>query len=932
MIYIWRLIFLSALPLLCFFESCGEGKLKIDPAVRMGVLENGMTYFIRANDFPEKRASFYIIRNVGALVEDENQNGLAHFLEHMAFNGTRHFPGKGIIRMLENYGVASGNSVNAYTSYNETVYNLSNVPSGNEMLLDSCLLVLRDWADGLTLEEEEIDAERNVILEEARQGRNADFRLRQQTMPVLAAGSQYAVRNIIGSEKVIRDFPYDVLHDFYRDWYRTDLQAVVIVGDFDPGRMEQKVKRVMSGIPAVENVRPRPFYEIPSHEDVRYVLATDPEASRTNLALNILHEACRPGQKDGHYLKEQLAINLYNTMMRGRINEMGRKGNAPFLSAGSGIYPFVRGYDLYTISVTPKPGLEEEAFKLVYRETERVRQQGFTEAEFDRTRNSFLDRLEQSMNSSSRTSNEDYVQAIQEYFLEGEPLLADGDYYRLMISLLKEVDLQEVSDLAQRYLGRKNMTFTVTAPANGEKHLAKEELLQIMDDVTAENLSAWTEQSASTCLLNGDLPGGKLVSEKKIPDIKAVEWTLSNGATIIFRKSYLERGQVLLTARSKGGYSLYEREDIPAALYLPEWLAASGIGDMDASSFTKYMSGKQAGCDIALGEFSEKLNGGSTVKDVETLLQLVYMRFERPRFDETAFHIGMERARMAVAGMERNPEKIMRDSITAIMNNYHPRIVEMNEQTLGSITPEQMEHIYRERFSNASDFVFFIVADMEEKRLLPLVEKYIGSIPGNGKKEQIRDCGIRGPQGNLEKEIRLPFANEKATVLARYTKEMKNTPANEVYFSILASALESRLNERLREQDGGTYGVSVMPGGTKEPYESFYLSVSFDCEPGNAARMRKGLEEVMGDFCKTGPSMDEVKKLARNMLLEEDQAKMHNDYWMEVIYAWKIDGIDISAPENYRNILKTVRPEDIRAFAGELIGHGNQVVLTFRPE
>ncbi|MEG2340235.1 MAG: insulinase family protein [Odoribacter sp.] len=928
---ILRWIGLSFLTLLAFMPCYGEGGLKMDAAVRYGKLENGMTYFIRQNKYPEQRASFYIVRNVGSLVEADDQNGLAHFLEHLAFNGTRNFPGKGIVNMLENHGVVFGHNINAYTSYNETVYNLSDVPSVDKRLMDSCLLVLRDWADGLLLSEEEIDAERGVILEEARQGRNADFRLRQKTMAVLAQGSQYAKRNIIGSEEVVKNCAYERIRSLYRDWYRTDLQAVVIVGDVDVDWMEKQVKEVMGSIPAILNPSPRLFYEIPEHTDVRYVLATDPEASRTNIAVNILHRACPPEGKDEAYIREEIITNLYNGMLRARIAECGREEGCPFLSAGSGLYPFMRGYSIYTVSATSKPGQETQAFERVWRETERVKQLGFTRDEFERAKTNLLARLDQMKKNEDRISNEDYARSIQEYFLEKEPLLSNADYYSLASEIIRKSGVKDLAGLTAKWLTRKNMVITITAPTGDEKHLDQEGVLAIMDKVEREKAEVWTVQKTEKTLLKGTLSGGTVKNIKKIPEIGAVEWQLSNGAKVVFRKSYYERGQILLTARSNGGFSLYEREDLPSAYYLSEWMMASGIGEVDIAGFSRLMTGKQAGCDIVLNEYTEKLNGGSTVKDLECLLQLVYMRFERPRFDETAFRSGIERVKLSMAGQENNPERILQDSLSRIMKNYHPRVVMMNQQTLKEVDPVRMERIYRERFSNASDFTFFIVGDIEERVLQPLVEKYIGSITGTGKSEIWRDNGVRGPQGKLQREISIPQTNDKAVVVMKYEKEIKNTPQREICLSLLTTILENRLNERLREQEGGTYGVHITAGGTKIPYESFSIMVNFDCSPKNAVQMKEAVEMAVSEICQSGVTMDEVKKITRSMLLEEEQEKTQNGYWMDVIQAYYVDGLNIDAPENYRNIVKRVQPEEVKTFAQELLDKANIVDVTFKP-
>ena len=500
-----RTFFLSV----CLFLGLGsygqvdlQRPLPADPNTVVGKLPNGITYYIRHNEEPKDRASFYIIRNVGALLENDDQNGLAHFLEHMAFNGTKNFPGKGIITTLEKYGVTFGGNINAYTAQNETVYNISAVPATDVRLLDTCLLILHDWSYYLTLDGDEIDAERGVISEEWRTRRTPQFRLLAQTLPVLFKDSKYAERDVIGDLDIIKNFKHQTIRDFYREWYRTDLEAIAVVGDFDVARMEQRVKEIFSSIPTVENPKPRPFFEIPGHEEIYYCLATDKEVQQSSVSITTILPGMKAEEKQTHqYLKSNLLVTLCNSMIGARIGELMQQPNPPFLGGSIGFGGFMRGYDSYDISVTAKPNGEAEALEAILTENERVRRYGFTPTELERVKTNLLVGLESSYKVKDRTPNESFIKSMQAHFLEQKPMVSFDYYYDFMTRLIPTITVEDVNAKFAEGNVAHNRTVVVSGPSEGVTHLTREEVLAVMDKVAQSEIAPYQDEMVGGCLL-----------------------------------------------------------------------------------------------------------------------------------------------------------------------------------------------------------------------------------------------------------------------------------------------------------------------------------------------------------------------------------------------------------------------------------------------
>lgn len=910
-----------------------QDPLPQDPNVVVGKLPNGITYYLRHNEEPKNRASFYIIRNAGSLLENDDQDGLAHFLEHMAFQGTKNFPGKGIITTLEKYGVAFGRNINAYTAHNETVYNLSSVPTNDPSLLDTCVLILHDWSYYLTLDDQEIDNERGVISEEWRTRRTSGFRMQKQMFPVLFKGSQYAIRDVIGSLDVIKNFKYQTIKDFYHKWYRTDLEAIAIVGDFDIKEMEQRVKDIMSKVPAIENPTPRPFFEIPSHDEIYYCLATDKEAQSSSISITTVLPEAPAAERNTHaYLKDNIVSSFYNSMISSRISEIMQQANPPFLGGDIGYGGFVRGYNSYNVSTTAKPNQEDIALESILTENERVKRFGFTTTELERVKTNMLVGLESAYKEKDKTDNESYIQEMQNHFLEQSPMIDFEYYYQFAKQIIPTITIEEVNAKAKEWNTDKNRTIVVSGPSEDAKHLTREEVLAIMDKVSKADIQPYQDAVNNASLINEELTGSKVVKTKRLPEFNAVEWTLGNGAKVVFRKADYDKDAVSLSSYSKGGTSLYDIDMLPSAANAASFTRNFGVGEFDAITLKKLLTGKMASCSASIGGMSEAVSGSSTPKDFETMLQLLYLRFEKPRFDQEVFESIMNRNRAMLPNMLKNPQKIMQDSMQQIMTNYNPRSLIYNEKYLDQISLEKIEQVYRDRIKDASDFTFFIVGNIDEDVVKPLVEKYIGSLKSENRKETWRDNQVRGPKGKTVKEIELALETPKSTVITNFSKDMKYSIYHNICNNILQGILDLRYTENIREKEGGTYGVGVEAGSIREPYSNYSMTMSFDCDPAKANHLKSLIYAEIDKIMKEAPTQEEMNKIISNMKKNREQSKNHNGYWMNVIYGYYVNGVNSNDPKNFDNIINKLTPKDIQKFARALFKDADIVDIIFKPK
>jgi zinc protease len=904
-----------------------------DPTFRIGKLPNGMTYYIRHNEEPKQRASFYIIQNVGALLENDDQNGLAHFLEHMAFNGTKNFPDKGILNMLEKHGVAFGRNINAYTAFTETVYNLSDVPVSAPGLVDSCLLVLHDWSHYLTLSDKEIDAERGVIVEEWRTRRTAGFRMQRAMFPVLFKDSKYAVRDVIGDSAIIRHFKYDTLRKFYHDWYRTDLQCIAIVGDINVDAVEKSIKDQFTSIPAVENPIPRVDFPVPTHKETRFVQIKDKESPQYSVSIYIKHPTPKLEAKDLAYYREVYAIRpLFNAMMGTRITELLQKGVPPFTFCSVSFSGFVRGYNTMMVNASAKPDQEDVALKAIYTEAQRLARYGFTQGELDRAKLNLLSQTETRWKQRDKISNDNYVRDVQQHFLENEPLTSIDFDWQMLQKLLPTVTIEELSAKAKQWIVPENRVIVVMGPdKENAKLLSEPEALAIINEVEKSDIKPYEDTKVSSSLIDKPLKGSAVVKTTPLPQFKAVEWTLANNAKVVYRLADYEKDNVMVRGISPGGYSLLPVTELSSAMMLPQFMGMFGVGDFDATTLKKMLTGKIVNLNAGLSNLDETLSGSAAPKDFETMMQLLYLQFEKPRFDKEAFQAMKGRFAGMVANLANNPQKVMSDTLQLILTNHNIRTKLLTPAMIDEISLEQMEKIYRERIADAGDFTFFIVGNLEEEKVKPLVEKYIGSLTDLPRKENWKDNNIIGPKGKTVREIPITMQVSKATVFVNFKKLNPYTPKENMMMSILKGVLDLRYTEEIREKEGGTYGVSVMASNSHFPKQEKTLQLMFDAEPERSAHLKSILYSEIDKIVANGPTAEDLDKVVKNLLKNREQNKLHNSYWMGALVEFYKDKINSDAPENFEKILGSVTREEVKKFAADYFKKADLVDLVFLP-
>ena len=916
--------------------GCGNKESKTIPAsdkVLTGKLSNGLTYYVRHNEEPKERASFYIIQNVGAILENDDQNGLAHFLEHMAFQGTDNFPGKGIIQTLERHGVSFGGNLNAYTAKNETVYNISSVPTTDVSLVDTCLLILHDWSHYLTLDDEEIDGERGVISEEWRTRRNPSFRMGLQINPIIYKDSQYAKRDVIGDLNVINNFEYQTLRDFYHDWYRTDLQAIAVVGDIDAEATVAKIKEMFEPIPAVENPKERIEYGIPEHDEMYYALGTDKEASSTNIQiLTILPN--KPENKNTFgYLREGLLASFFNSMVSNRLSEIMQQSNPPYLGGAIGYGGLVRNYSSYSCATTAKPGEETEALKTILTENERIKRYGFSDSELERVKANLLSAMESSYKQRDKFGNESFVSDIKDNFLLGEPIVEYEVYYDYITKTIPKITVKEIMEYAKPWFTKKNQVAVVTGP-DDVQHLTEDEIRGIISVVEGDDsILPFEDEFIGQDLVNEDeLKGSKIKEVVPVELFDAEEWILENGVKVVYKKADYEKDNVSLYAYSDGGTSLYDVKDLSNAENAAVFTNAYGVGEFNAIKLKKALAGKMASCGTSIGTNNEVVTGSATPQDLETMFQLLYLRFTSPRMDEEKFESILNQNLANVDKICKNPNKIIQDSIDFITSNYSPRTQPLSRKYLESLKMEKMYEIYKERFGNAADFTFFIVGNVDAKDLKPLVEKYLGSLPTSDKREDWVDNNVRSPKGIVKKVIPIKMETPKSLVVTSFRHEMPYNLHDMYCNNVLRGILDVRYTENIREKEGGTYGVSVNSEASKEPIPIYTMTMTFNCDPDKADHLKSLIYAEIEKVKKEGVTQDEINNVTKNLLKDFEQSKPHNSYWLSVITTYYIYDINNNDPAQFVDILKNMTHEDIKDFADRMFDNPDILDIVFTPK
>ena len=919
---------------LCSVSILAQGlqPLPMDSTIRYGKLSNGLTYYIRHNEQPKERAEFYIAQNVGAILEEDSQNGLAHFLEHMAFNGTKHYPGKNLINYLETVGVRFGSNINAYTNLDETVYNLSEVPTTRSGIIDSALLVLHDWSSCILLENGEIDKERGVIREEWRQGQIASRRLWTKSNLVTRAGSQYAKRDIIGDTAVINNFSYNTLRDYYKKWYRPDLQAIFIVGDVDVSQIEAKIKTLFADIPTPENPAKRIFYPLPDNEAPIVGVFTDPEMQSTQIRLDFKQEALPDEVRlsvQGYAL--YLINNLIGTMTDLRLDEIRQAPETPFANTGSGYTDITRTKDAFVFFCVPVAGKEAIARDRLLKEAETIKRFGFTISELERAKTDMLSGYEKKNNERNQQKNNELVEEYARNFTVAEPIPGIEWEFNFASKVLPSLDLETINKIAKGYITDKNIIFTVLGPEKeGLIYPTNEELLKEIASVKNAELKPYEEKVSNEPLIANMPKPGKVKKVALNNIFGTTEWTLSNGIKVVFKATKFKEDEVKMYVWSEGGLSLIPTSNIASGKYVTPVIAQSGLGTFNQIDLSKKLSGKIASVYPELGSYEEFMNGNSSVKDLETLLQLTNLYFSAPREDENAYNTLNKAVRTYLENAALDPRNAYSDSINLILYGYNPRVLPNNIETLNKICYPDMMRIYKERFGNPADFTFIFVGNLDEKTFKPLIELYLGGLKTTKAREKWFDNGLRIQKGVVYKEIEKPLKINKTTNYIRYSADMPYTLKNDLAMIIIDNLLDLRYTATIREEEGGSYGVSVSGFVNKRPTETAGLTIQFNTDPKLYKRMLEIVHTEIKSIADNGPKPEDLNKVKMNLIKQHKEDVAENGWWMHAISTYYRDGMNFNT--DYEKVINEISPENISSIVKELLKQNNLTEILLMPE
>ena len=903
--------------------------IPVDPNVKIGKLDNGLTYYIRHNEEPKGQANFYIAQKVGSILEDESQRGLAHFLEHMCFNGTEHFPGNGVVKYCESIGVKFGADLNAYTSIDETVYNIDNVPVAKvPSAVDSCLWILHDWADGLLLTDEDIDGERGVIHEEWRSRQNAQMRLYEKILPEIYPNhNKYGERLPIGLMEVVDNFPYKVLRDYYEKWYRPDNQGIVVVGDIDVNEVEGKIKEIFGTIATPVNPAERYYVQIEDNDETIVSMATDKEFPYAQTFLFWKHDAYPVEMKgDMNYLVYKYATVMASMMLNERLEEFSQLPEPPFMMAQFGSdedYFLAKTKKSYMGIVVCGEDQLKNAVATIWREILRAKRGGFTASEYERARAEYMSQVESAYNAREKKSSASYCSEYVRHFIDNEPAMGVENEYTLSQQLCPNIPVEVINQLFGQLVEEgKNLVVACMLPEKeGVTYPTVDEMKKMLVDVAAENIEPYQEEVSNEPLLAQIPTGGKIV-KSKADKFGYTMYKLSNGATVYVKPTDFNKDQIILRAYSAGGTSLYPETE---ALNLKnvDLFTEGGVGNFSSTALTKALAGKQAGVNPYINLYEEGMRGNSTPKDFETMLQLAYLYFTAQRTDEDAFKSWQNKTRAQLLNAEKQPMTALQDTLTRALYGNNPRTTMMKAADVDFVDYARIMQIAKERFANAADFTFIFTGAIDEQTMLPLIAQYIGSLPAQGKKEKAREVGMGFTKGMQDKIFAKEMEVPMAVVVYMETGKGKNDLKSDLTLDIAHQILDIIYTEEIREKEGGTYGVSTAGGLNQRPKETdAYLQIVYQTNPESYERLNSRIEELLSEFVQNGPSDVNMKKVKDYMHKTYQDNLRQNGYWSGEMYFWKKYGVD--EVTDYEKVLDSITTEDVRKAIDTILKQRNQ--------
>lgn len=911
--------------------------IPVDNAVRIGKLPNGLTYYIRHNDYPEHRVNFYIAQRVGSIQEEENQRGLAHFLEHMAFNGSENYPGDKLLEYMRSIGVEFGRDLNAYTAIAETVYNIDNVPSKNIAALDSCLLVLKDWSNGLTLATEEIDKERGVIENEWRLRSSPMQRMMERNLETIYPGSKYGRRMPIGTMEVVKNFKPEVLRQYYHKWYRPDNQAIIVVGDIDVDRTEQKIKEMFSGIKLDPNAAPVVAEPVPDNNEAIIVVDKDKEQQFNIVQIMFKHDDVPDSMKTSlAYMVQQYALNLSLQMLNARLAEVGQNPECPYLQAyvSDGDYIYAKSKDAFAVVCIPKPGQTEAAISAAVREVMRATMFGFTPTEFVRAKSEYMSQLEKVYTNRNKRENGVYCELYTRNFIDNEPIPSIEDEYSIMQQISPMIPVEAINEVMKELVSVTDTNLVVMSfntEKEGTVYPTAESIKKAIDTVHGEKLTAWVDNVKQEPLIAKMPAKGKITGEKENKTLGYKELTLSNGARVLLKKTDFKDDEVVIDATSKGGSSLLGDEDIVNAKVFDMAIGASGLGNFSNTELEKALAGKQANANLQLFNLHEGLSGSSTPKDLETLFQLTYLYFTDVRKDEKSFAQLMTTLETMLKNQALSPDAAFSDSLMSTLYCHNPRYATLKLEDLKKVNYDRILQIAKERTADAGDFTFTIVGNFDEATIRPLIEQYIASLPAKGKKENWKKVSTYA-KGNAENKFTRKMETPKANAyMYWYNLTTPYSLENAVAASAAGQVLEMIYLKKIREDAGAAYsagatGMASLGGDT--PFTALIGICPMD--PDKSDMAIKIMEEEAKKLCTTVDA-DMLNKVKELMLKRADENAKTNSYWVSTIN--NLDEYGVDTYTNYKNVVNALTPEKVAKMVKDVIFKGgNSVKVIMLPE
>ena len=901
----------------------------IDPLITVGTLPNGLRYYIRENRQPQGRAELRLVVNAGSVLEDDDQRGLAHFVEHMSFNGTLHFPRQDLGSFMQSLGMRFGAHVNAHTSFDETVYALQ-IPTGNAAVIDRSLLILEDWARNVSFDPAEIDKERGVILEEWRLGLGAAERIQNAQFPILLKGSRYAERLPIGRPDIIQNVSHDRLKQFYADWYRPDLMAVVAVGDFDTSMIEAQIRSHFSSIPEASSPKPRPAYAVPDQPGTVYAVITDPEATNTRISVSS-KMAARPMVTIGEY-RQHMVERLFSSMLSVRLNEIAQAPNAPFLAARTDRGLLVRAEEATTLDALVAKGGVERGLAALFAEVDRVASFGFTATELDREKLNLQRGLQRAANEKDKSPSGPLADEFVRNFIQAEPIPGIVYEFGLNQRFLPEITLAEVNSLAEDWMPDRNRLVVITAPESDRPSLPSEaNLAAIIDSADGAALTAYVDTVSTQPLLARLPSAGTIATTSTNEALGITEWRLSNGVRVVLKPTMFKQDEILFRAVSPGGTSLASDRDFIPAATATAVIAQGGLGELSLVDLDKVLAGTTAYVRADIGETEEGLAGGATRTDLETMFQLVYLTFTAPRADPVAFRVLSDQWKVTLANREATPDTVFDDALDAAMSQNHLRTQPLTPARLNQMNLDASLAFYKDRFADASDFTFVFVGSFDLATLKPLVERYLASLPALYRNETPKDVGMDPPEGVVEREVRSGI-EPRSQVSIVFSGAFENDELSRVVARAMAESLAGSLQRTLREDLGGTYGVSVGPTFTKRPTEEYRLTISFASDPARTESLVRAAFQAIDQFKRNGPSEGQVLDVRVALMRDFETNSRQNAYLLNrIAYKYEHDE-DVTDIFNMRPFYDQLTAPVLRDAARAYLNTERYVEVTLLPE